>query len=155
MKNTFLILRPFTALVIIAIMTLSSLAQTTTVGLVKGGVAQVSDLAAATVVLKGGLSAASIVSNIHIAFEPESGTYFLVGGIANSSITGKAVELQLDNGVLRAIGGPGIEITCVGYKCDQCIPRIFKFGVRCVCESLNPPSDYRCDMTSKLVLTLW
>jgi hypothetical protein len=129
--------------------------QVLVVGSLKSGKPQVTDLAAATTALKGGLPSTALVSNVYIAQEPESRKYFLFGQIGNASITGKAIELKPDGEILRAAGGPGIEVTCSGFKCSVCIPKISGTKVRCVCEDTNKPEDFQCDMTSKLIISIW
>lgn len=124
------------------------------VGSLKSGRPEVTDLAAATTALKGGLPSTALVSNIYIAQEPESGKYFLFGKIGNATISGKAIELKPDGGILRAAGGPGIEVTCNGIKCSSCLPKISGTKVRCVCEDPINPSG-QCDMTSKFTISLW
>lgn len=142
---------------VVAVMMISTyaFAQEAEVGILKNGVGEVTSLAEATLVLKGGLPAEASITNIHILQEPESGKYFLVGYVSNSAISGKAVELQNQNGRLVAVAGPGIEITCTGVNCERCVPVIRKLRVRCVCEDQPLKSDAKCDMTSKLVLTVW
>lgn len=125
------------------------------VGSLKSGKPQVTDLAAATTALKGGLPSSALVSNIYIEQEPESRKYFLFGTISNASITGKAIELKPEGEILRAVGGPGVEITCSGYLCNVCVPKISGSKVRCVCEDTSHPEGQRCDMTSKVIITLW
>jgi hypothetical protein len=115
----------------------------------------VTDVKLAETALKNGLSAIARISNIHILQEPSTGKYYLVGEVSNDTITGKAIELQLVSGSLRSAGGPAIEITCTGYKCDRCIVKIAKGSVWCVCEDQSPSSDMRCDMMSKVVLSVW
>ena len=63
--------------------------------------------------------------------------------------------LQAEGSSLKAVGGPGIEVTCHGSNCAACIPVVTKWKVRCVCEDNPKQPDYQCDMTSKVVITLW
>lgn len=130
-------------------------AQTSTVGKIQNRLPVVTDIKLAETVLKTGLSATAKISNIHILQEPSTGKYYLVGEVSNDTITGKAIELQLLSGNLRSAGGPAIEITCNGYKCNRCIVKISKGSVWCVCEDQSPPTDMRCDMVSKVVLSVW
>lgn len=154
MKNKNFLKAGF-ALLLACMISTGVYAQVAVVGTLKDGKASVTSLADATAVLKGGLSASATVTDISIQLEPASGKYYLFGAISNDRITGKAVELQNEAGILRAASGPGIEITCDGYKCGRCVPVITKMRVRCVCEDANPPSDMRCDMLSKVVITAW
>lgn len=154
MKNNYF-LSAGLALVLACLISTGAFAQVAIVGAVKNGKATVTNLTEATAVLKGGLSASATVSNVYIDLDPESGKYFLFGNIGNDRVTGKAVELKLESGILRAVGGPGLEITCLGFNCGKCIPKITNWSVRCVCEDSNPPSDMRCDMISKVTITAW
>lgn len=130
--------------------------QVADVGIVRNGQPVVTNLKNATTVLKGGLSDAASISNVYIEHEPQSGKYYLVGYVQNDRITGKAIELQPGTGgTLRAAAGPGLEITCTGFKCGRCVPKITKWSVHCVCEDANPPADMECNMTSKVVITAW
>lgn len=130
--------------------------QVAEVGALRNGTAVVTNEAQAAIVLKGGLSSSATISNIHIELEPESGKYYLIGRVSNDRVTGKAIELKPGTGgVLLAASGPGIEITCTGFNCGRCVPKITKWSVHCVCEDSNPPSDMRCDMLSKVVITAW
>jgi hypothetical protein len=137
------------------LITPGAFAQETVVGALKNGKPVVTDLVAATTVLKGGLSSTATVVNAYIDFEPESGKYFLLGEISNSSISGKAVELKLNGTVLLAASGPGLEVTCTGDNCGRCVPRISKSKVRCVCEDIAPGVNAKCDMISKVIITAW
>jgi len=125
------------------------------VGSLKNGKPQVTDLAAATTALKGGLPLTAIVSNVFIEREPESRKYFLFCKVGNASISGKAIELRPEGDNLVAFSGPGVEITCDGYNCGSCMPKISGSKVRCVCEDTSHPSDQRCDMLSKVIITIW
>jgi len=154
MKNKFS-LKTAIGFVLACLFSTGAFAQVAVVGRLQNGKPIVTDLSTATMVLKGGLSSSATVSNIYIDLEPESGKYFLIGKISNDRVTGKAVELKPDGEILRAVGGPGVEITCVGYNCGTCVPKITGRKVRCVCEDIAPSSDSRCDMISKVILTLW
>ncbi|MBK9103519.1 MAG: hypothetical protein IPL92_02905 [Saprospiraceae bacterium] len=154
MKNKNFLKAGF-ALLLACMISTGVYAQVAVVGTLKDGKASVTSLADATAVLKGGLSASATVTDISIQLEPASGKYYLFGAISNDRITGKAVELQNEAGILRAASGPGIEITCTGYKCGRCVPNINKLKVRCVCEDANPSADTHCDMISKVVITAW
>ena len=107
MKNRYLIHSCF-VLLLGCLITPGAFAQETTVGALRNGKPVVTDLVAATTVLKGGLSSTATVSNVYIDYESESGKYFLIGEIDNSSISGKAVELKLSGTILLAASGPGL-----------------------------------------------
>jgi hypothetical protein len=154
MKNNYF-LRTGLALLIACLLSTGVFAQVAVVGALKNGKASVTNLADATAVLKGGLSATATVSDVYIDREPESGKYFLFGRIGNDPVSGKAVELKLEGGILSAVGGPGIEVTCMGDNCGACIPKVSNWKVRCVCEDNPLKPNYKCDMMSKVIITTW
>ena len=130
--------------------------QEVVVGALKKGKPVVTSLANSTLALQGGLTAGSSISDIYIDQEPESGKYFLIGTVRNGTISGKAIELEVENGMLRAVpGGPGIEVTCNGKNCAECVPVIKKWKIRCECKDNPLQLDYACDMTSKIIVTPW
>jgi hypothetical protein len=154
MKNKFS-LQTAIGFVLAFLFSVGAFAQVADVGQLQSGKPVVTSLSEATKVLKGGLSTSATVSDIYIDLETSTGKYFLIGKISNDRVSGKAVELKLEGDILRAKGGPGVEVTCVGTNCDSCIPKITKGKVRCVCDSPVATSSSKCDMISKVVLTLW
>lgn len=150
------LIRTLGAIVFVLFVSVGLFGQVAEVGILRNGTPVVTNLANATTVLKAGLSNTATISNISILLEHQSGKYFLIGYVQNDQVTGKAVELQLGSGgALRAVGGPGLEVTCTGIKCGRCVPKITKGIVRCVCEDPNPPGDMECNMQTKVVLSLW
>ena len=155
MKN-FYVVTTCLSLLLTCLLIPTANTQTLVVGTVKSGQPLLTSLTNATTVLKGGLTSASSVTDVYIDQDPSSGKYFLLGMIRNSTVTGKAVELQLENGVLRAEpGGPGLEVTCIGTYCNQCVPVITKGGVKCVCKENPQQPNAQCDMTTKVILSIW
>ena len=154
MKNNYF-LKAGIGFILACLISTGVFAQVVVVGSLIKGKPTVTNLADATRVLKAGLSDAAIVSGVYIDLEPETGKYFLIGRIGNDPVSGKAVELQAEGSSLKAVGGPGIEVTCHGSNCAACIPVVTKWKVRCVCEDNPKQPDYQCDMTSKVVITLW
>jgi hypothetical protein len=152
----FYLLSSCLALLLTSLFPSSLLSQETVVGTLKNGKPVITSLVNATTVLKGGLSAGSTVTDVYIDQDPVSGKYFLLGMIRNSNVTGKAVELELEGGNLRAAaGGPGLEVTCIGENCSQCVPVITKAGVRCVCKDNPAQQGSSCDMSTKVILSIW
>ena len=126
------------------------------VGTIKNGNPLLTSLTNATAVLKGGLEAGSSVSDVYIGQDPSSEKYFLLGMIKNSGVSGKAVELQLEGGRLIARpGGPGLEVTCNGTNCAKCVPVLTKNGVHCECKDTPLQTNSACDMTTKVILSVW
>lgn len=144
------------AFLLLLITSASLSAQVAEVGVVRNGKAEVTSLTQAAIVLKAGLSTSATIDNIHIELETKSGKYYLIGYVSNDRVTGKAIELKPGTGgVLLAAAGPGLEVTCTGFNCGRCIPKINNWSVRCLCEDSNPPSDMRCDMQTKVVVSAW
>ena len=154
MKNNYF-LKAGIGFILACLISTGAFAQVVVVGSLIKGKPTVTNLADATRVLKAGLSDAATVSGVYIDLEPETGKYFLIGRIGNDPVSGKAVELKVEGGMLRAVGGPGIEITCHGTNCAACIPKVTKAKVRCGCEDVPLQLNSQCDMTSKVMLTLW
>lgn len=131
-------------------------AQTSAVlGRVSQGVATLTNEAEAARVLKGGLSASATISDIVIDWSPTENAFFLLGRVSNDKVSGKAIQLVLEGEVLRASGGPGIEITCEGINCASCLPEVKKWKPRCVCHDNPKQSDWECNMTSKISISSW
>ncbi len=131
-------------------------AQAVVVGTVSNGNPVLTSLTNATLVLKGGLPSGASLTDVTIALNQESGKYVLIGLVVNGGISGKIVELELNGGVLRAApGGPSVEVTCNGTNCAQCVPVVTRGGVHCVCKDTPLQTGAACDMTSKVVLSLW
>ena len=131
-------------------------AQAPSVGVFRDGVGTITDEPAASKIILSGLPANAQAVNLNIIFEPESGRYFLAAGIRNASISGRAIELTNEGGRLVSPGGPALEITCTGDKCERCIPILEqKWKVRCSCEDSPLQPGYSCNMTSKVILSIW
>lgn len=154
MKNNYL-LKAGLGFILACLISTGVFSQVVVVGSLTNGKAAVTNLADATRVLKAGLSASATVSGVYIDQEPATGKYFLIGRIGNDPVSGKAVELQVEGSSLKAVGGPGIEVTCHGLNCAACIPVVNKWKVKCVCEDNPKQPSAQCDMTSKVVITLW
>lgn len=130
--------------------------QSLVVGTVKKGQPIVTSLANATTALSGGLTTGASISEVNIAQNPETGQYYLLGIVQNGNISAKAVELENDGILLRAIaGGPGLEVTCTGINCSTCIPVIKQWKPKCECQDNPVRQNAECNMTSKVILTIW
>ncbi len=155
MKN-FYVITTCLSLLLTCLILPGAQSQSLVVGTVKNGQPILSSVANATIALQGGLTSGATISDIYIDLEPSSGKYFLIGTVSNTSITGKAIELVLEEDVLRAVpGGPGLEVTCTGTNCSECVPVIRKWKVRCECKDNPLPPTFQCDMTSKIIITPW
>ncbi len=134
----------------------TSSGQEVVVGTLKNGNPVLTSLTNATMVLKGGLSASSSITDVTIALDQETGKYVLLGLVVNGEISAKIVDLELVGGALRAVaGGPSIEVTCSGTNCSECVPVIVKWRVRCVCKDSALQQGAKCDMTTKVVISSW
>ncbi len=114
--------------------------------------ATVTDLEEATRLLRNGLSSNAVISDVYIGYFKEEGNYYLVGNVQNESFSSKGIQLSQSGGVLRSIGGPGIEITCHGHNCGRCVLKFSSWKPFCSCESGRISSDTRCDMSSKVTI---
>ena len=135
-----------------------AIAQTSlTVGEVRNGVGVITNLAAATAALKGGLASTTKISNLRIDWlGGTENQYYLVGNVDGPNIFAKAITLHKDGDRLSAVGGPGITITCTGVNCSKCDLFIKKGDWYCsACfENNNPPHQGHCDMASKVYVGL-
>jgi hypothetical protein len=130
--------------------------QTATIGKVANGKGLITDQSAAAMVLKGGLSDAAGVTNLRIEWVGgEENQYYLIGNITGDAISAKAIALVNDAGVLKAVGGPGVELTCHGVECNRCDFGFRKFKFYCDCEDPNPTDKSKCNMTTKVVISVW
>jgi hypothetical protein len=152
MRNNYLLQICLALLIGFCAITGNAQSTTALVGEVRNGKATVSNLSEATRVLKGGLSASAVIANITIEYSEGEKSFFLVGSVANDPVTGKAVQLSQNGGVLYASAGPGIEITCHGTNCPSCLPDVKKWKPRCVCHETIPGKEAQCDMQSKVVI---
>jgi len=122
------------------------------IGEVRNGVATITKSSEAVRVLKGGLSSSAQISNLKLEWVGGAeNRYYLVGNVAGDYISAKAISLTQEGGVLLAIG-PGVEITCTGYKCSSCRIEFQNWKPNCVCDASMIYSDTRCDMISKVVI---
>jgi len=143
------------SLLLACLLSTSILGQEAVVGSLKNGNAVLTSLTNATAVLKGGLPDGSIVSDVYIDQQPSTGKYFLIGTIKNGGVSGKAIELQSKGGQLKAVGGPGLEVTCTGINCSSCLPNVKEWKVRCECQDNPAQPNASCDMTTKLIISVW
>ena len=132
-------------------------AQSISVGTVQNNQGVVTNVAGATQALKGGLSSSATISNLRIEWVgDEENKFYLLGQVSGDLVSAKGIELQRFGDELRAVGGPGVEITCIGKDCSRCDIKMRKMKFYCVCEeNSNPPKVGFCDMTSKFIVTAW
>lgn len=157
MKNRFII-KSAIVLLCLSIQSLSvSAQQSATIGEVRNTKGVITNSAEAEKVLKGGLSDAATVSNLRIEWIGDTeNKYYLIGSISGDLISAKAIQLEQNGNQLRAVGGPGVEITCTGINCSRCDISMRKFKFYCVCEESNKPGEQGfCNMTSKFIVTAW
>jgi len=131
-------------------------AQTTSlaVGTVKNGVGVITDLGNATHVLIANLPEGATVSDLKLEFSEYDRKYYLTAKVSNNAISSVGIQLGQTGNTLSAFAGPGVEITCSGYECNNCRIAFSKFNPYCKCLDPNPGTNYRCDMTSKITIGL-
>ncbi len=156
MKNRFFI-KSAIVLLCLSIQYLSVFAQqSATIGEIRNANGVITNTAEAEKVLKGGLSAAATVSNLRIEWIGDTeNKYYLIGSISGDLISAKAIQLEQNGLQLRAVGGPGVEITCAGINCSRCDIKMKKMKFYCVCEESKTGEEGFCNMTSKFIVTAW
>lgn len=131
--------------------------QVAVVGEVRNNVGVVTNNQLASSVLKGGLSSSAVISNMRIEWVGgDENKYYLVGSISGDNISSKGIQLQQIGTQLRASGGPGVEISCMGHNCSSCKLIWEQWTPRCVCSQSNGQSgESYCEMNSKYIITPW
>lgn len=153
MKNIFCTRKGFPLIIFCLLSGLAIAQNSLTVGEVRNGVGVITNPAAATAALKGGLASTAQISNLRI--EWVGGTenqYYLAGNVDGANIFAKAITLHKDGVLLSAVAGPGVTITCTGVNCSKCDLIIKKGSWYCTecLENNNPPNIGHCDMASKV-----
>jgi len=131
-------------------------AQKARVGELRNGTPALTDGLTAATVLQAGLPAGAAVSDLAILTGREGAVtkFFLVGRVTGASVSSKGIELQQDGTQLYAAAGPGIEVTCIGTNCKQCIIRLNGIKPWCDCTMAGPgPEASRCDMVMKAIIS--
>lgn len=125
-----------------------------TLGTLKSGIATLTDQAGAAKVLKANLPDNASVSDLKLEYSEFDAAYFLTAKVSNVAITSIGIKLDQNGTALRAFAGPGVELTCNGYKCSDCRLVFSNWSPRCVCKDSNKQEDTRCDMSSKITVSL-
>ncbi len=126
------------------------------IGTLNNGIPALTSQTNATMVLKGGLTASSTITDVSIGLDTESGKYVLLGIIGNASISGRIVELQLEGDVLRAVaGGKLIEVTCVGDNCSHCSSVASNGNLICRCDDNPAKPNAICVMHTRITISGW
>ena len=131
-------------------------AQTTSldVGAVNNGVGVITNLTNARHVLTKNLPAGAAVSDLKVEYSEYDGKYFLTARVSDKTISSVGIQLVQSGNALSAVAGPGVELICDGYNCNDCRLAFSKFRPYCKCYQPNPPTDMRCDMISKVIIAL-
>lgn len=130
--------------------------QSATIGEVRNALGIITNSTEAEKVLKGGLSVGAKVSDLRIEWIGDAeNKYYLIGSISGDPVSAKAIQLEQKGIQLRAVGGPGVEITCTGVNCSRCDLNMRKFKFYCVCEESTLSEEGYCNMTSKFIVTPW
>jgi len=155
MKNNL-----FTQLGLVLVICLSYVwvsAQTETsllIGQVKNGSGVLTEQSNAIRVLKANLPSNANVSDLKLEYSGYDQKYFLTAKVTNDKITSTGIQLAQNGNSLLAMAGPGVQISCSGYNCNDCRIRISNFRPVCNCFQTSPPADMRCDMLSTVIITL-
>lgn len=150
----------FTQLGLLVVLCLSigwASAQTQTsllIGQVKNGSGVITEQANAIRVLKANLPANANVSDIKLEYSEYDQKYYLTAKVANDKITSTAIQLAQNGNSILAMAGPGVQLSCNGYNCNDCRIKLSNYRPVCNCFQVSPPSDMRCDMTSTITITL-
>lgn len=141
----------------LSILSLSCLAQqSVTIGVINNGKATITNSVEATKVLKAGLAQSAVVSSLRVEWVAgEENKYYLIGNIEGDVISAKGVELKTHGTQLKALSGPGIEISCMGLDCSRCDLRFVNWKPQCVCERSIGAKEGSCNMTVKLIISPW
>lgn len=156
MKNK-LILKAGTLLFFFGMFSLSCFSQqSVTIGTINNGKAAITNSVEASKVLKAGLAPSAVVSNLRVEWVGgDENKYYLIGNIEGDVVSAKGVELKIYGTQLRALSGPGIEITCAGLDCSRCDLRFVSWKPQCLCERSNGAKEGSCNMTVKLIIAPW
>jgi hypothetical protein len=154
MKNNL-----FTRMVFFVVLSLLGFlghAQTTSleIGSVKNGVGTITNLTNATHVLKTNLPEGASVSDLKLEYSQYDEKYYLTAKVTSNGISSVGIQLGQTGSTLQAFAGPGVEITCSGYNCNDCRIAFSSYRPYCKCFQSNTTADMRCDMTSRITISL-
>lgn len=140
---------------LLLLVVISALAQTQTVpiGTLINGKAVITQQANAERLLKANLPENVTLSDIKLEYSEYDKGYYITARVGNNEITSVGILLHTNDSGIEAMIGPGVEITCSGYKCSDCRISVSKSRPKCKCFDQNPASDTRCDMTSSVVIS--
>lgn len=153
MKNIFLSRVWTFCLLVLLQVTLQAQTRSLTIGTANGTVGTITEWGSAEALLKANLPAGATVSDIRLEYSEYDAKFYLTAKVTNASLRAAGIQLQQEGASLRAVGGPGVEITCSGRNCGDCRLIISKWRPKCRCEEWTS-SDYACDMTQKAIVTL-
>lgn len=128
--------------------------QTLPIGTLKNGTASLTEQANAQRLLLANLPAGVTLSELKLEFSEYDNAYYLTASVGNNDISSVGIKLYTNGGTIEGRIGPGVEITCTGYECNNCRLSLSKWKPYCKCSDPNPGPEYRCDMSSKVTISL-
>ena len=128
--------------------------QTLPIGTLKNGTASLTEQANAQRLLLANLPAGVTLSELKLEFSEYDNAYYLTASVGNNDISSVGIKLYANGGTIEGRIGPGVEITCTGYECNNCRLSLSKWKPYCKCSDPNPGPEYRCDMSSKVTISL-
>jgi hypothetical protein len=135
---------------------ITALAQTQTqtlpIGTLSNGKAVITQQANAERLLKANLPENVTLSDIKLEYSEYDKGYYITARVGNSDITSVGILLNTNGSGIEALAGPGVEITCHGYKCGDCRITFSKSRPKCKCFDSTQSTDTRCDMTSTITI---
>lgn len=126
--------------------------QTLTIGTLINGKAQITQPTNAERLLKANLPANVTLSDIKLEYSEYDKGYYVTARVGNNEISSVGILLYTDGSNINALRGPGVQITCSGYNCNNCRLAFSRWVPYCKCDMQNPPSDMRCDMHSTVTI---
>jgi len=124
------------------------------IGQVKSGSGVITEQANAIRVLKANLPSNANVSDLKVEYSAYDQKYYLTAKVENDKITSTGIQLAQNGNSILAMAGPGVQLTCTGFNCNDCRIKISNYRPVCNCFQSGPPTDSRCDMTSTITITL-
>jgi hypothetical protein len=154
MKNNSFTRLAFGLLLCCISISMQAQTKSVTVGTLKSGIATLTDQTGAENALKANLPDNASVSEVKLEYSQYDAAYFLTAKVSNNAISSIGIKLNQNGTTLLAVAGPGVEITCNGYKCAECRLQFSHWAPRCECRDSNKDADTRCDMSSRITISL-
>jgi len=124
------------------------------IGTVRNGIGVITNMENAQHALRANLPESSSVSDLKVEYSQYENKYYLTAKVSGNEINSVAIQLGQSGSSILCISGPGVELTCSGYNCADCRIAFSDGKPFCKCFQITKPTDYRCDMTSKIYIGL-